>query len=70
MTTHLKRLFSLLVTLAAPTAALAHETGLGHAHPHTDWTALIALGLVVAAGALVLWKLRSANTKDNHHDPR
>ena len=55
-----------------PTLAHAHDIGAHHTHPHTDWTALIALGAVVAGGALVLLMRRASaiSNKDKNHDPR
>ena len=58
-----------LALLAAP--AHAHETRLDHIHPHTDWTALIALGAIIAIGVLALVMRRTAAIrKDKTHDPR
>lgn len=67
----MKHLPLLSLLLLSPTLATAHETGLAHSHPHTDWTALLALAVLVALGGLTLLRLRTAKArKDNHHDPR
>jgi hypothetical protein len=64
-----------LLTFLLPLPAFAHETGLGHVHPHTDWRVLTALGILVAVGALAFLKLRQdastrKSSKDKPHDPR
>ncbi|MBO6676024.1 MAG: hypothetical protein JJ908_13205 [Rhizobiales bacterium] len=68
----MKQLLFSAVALALPATSFAHDTGAPHHHPHTDWTALIALAVLVVMGGLTLVALRAAKAKrkGGDHDPR
>lgn len=67
----MKQLLIATIALMLPAVSFAHETGVPHHHPHTDWTALIALAVLAVIGGLTLVRLRAAKAKkDDDHDPR
>lgn len=68
----MKQLFAAAAWVSLPTAALAHEAPVTHAHPHGDWSlAIIALLVMAGLGALFLLPLRAMRgSTGKRHDPR